>query len=458
MSSAEFSVVIPLYNEAGLLKKAIPDFMAAAGRQTEVLIVENGSTDGSVMRLDELAKAHANLRVLRLPYPSFGAAVRSGLLAASCQRVVLLNADWLEAGFVERALVELDRADIVVGSKALADSHDQRPLFRKLTSHLLTRVVKLFYGYRGGDTHGLKAFKMGRARPIIERCRSNELIESELLIRAQRAGLRISELPTTIDEIRPPRIGLSRRMWRMARELLALKRLLRVDGPYPLLHADDAGYDKPSVDVLMDLSRAGRLAGISVLANGRAVDYFANQYQKLPSASRPPLWLHFNLVEGQSLSEAFGRFSGKGWLIKQALLGQLDEVAVREELAAQLAKLQALDLPISGIDSHQHMHALEPLASTVAVLAKQHHFEVRSYGSFQVRRPLGWLKRLLFRWLACLSNFGYRRRFGLPPSWRRTTGRPFVVASWEKINIARLPVDTIIVCHPALDYDKTAVQ
>lgn len=451
--SRQPTIVIPLYNEAGLLKNALPEFIAA-WPAAEIIIVENGSRDGSRQLLAELAKKYQNLRVLNLPYPSFGAAVRTGLLAASRDQAILLNADWLEQHFIEASLANLDQADIVVGSKDLRQSHDSRPWFRKLTSHLLTAVVRLLYGYRGGDTHGLKAFNMQRVRPIIERCRSDEIIESELLVRAQKDHLKITEIPIELHELRPPRVSVARRIWRMGRELLILRLALKNKAVYPQLHADDGGYDRRSVEVLMDLAQAGRLAAISVLANAAELDYFVARFKKLSPDARPQLYLHFNLVEGRGLK--IGQLTGKAQLIKQILKRRVDEDQVRQELTAQFDRLQKLGLPIVGLDSHQHMHALEPIAGVVSDFAKTRQLAIRHYGGFKATSWLGKLKLAVFKTAARFSNWRYRRRFRLPVTWQGSD-KKFVVASWEKIGLAKSPAE-IIVCHPAFGHDKSPTQ
>lgn len=224
-----FSVVIPVYNEVHILSSELPAFCefleALYGKRFQLLLVENGSQDGSIELCDSLAEIHEAVDVIHLPEASFGAAVRQCVLGARYEHIVLLNADWLDESFIERALPLLHDNDIVIGSKTVDPSLDRRPFRRKLGSRLLTAVLRHGFGFQGSDSHGLKAFNKKSVTSLIERCRSNEIIESELLLLAQRNKLRIAEIAVAISELRPPRVSFYRRFGVMGRELWQLHHL-----------------------------------------------------------------------------------------------------------------------------------------------------------------------------------------------------------------------------------------
>ena len=468
MKLTEASIVIPIFNEGQLLKKHIPDFIEfikAHSADSEIILIENGSRDDSARLVDKLADQHQLVRALHLPTASFGAAVRIGLLAADRPRAILLNADWLDRQFVLAAPERLAQADILVGSKIQDPSLDHRPAIRRLASHLLNRIIHLGFGYNSSsDTHGIKAFNMARVRPVLEICKSDEIIETELLIRASRRGLKIEEVAVPLSELRAPRNSFAGRILTVAKELLILRRVLKSNGPLAKLHVDDAGYDTASVDALIQLCQAGRVVGISVLASAPAVDYFCRQFQTLPANQRPKLWLHFNLVEGppqsaaaKVLADQSGQLKPRREFLRRALFGNLDQSVVAAELAAQLAKLENLGLKIDGIDSHQHMHAFSPVAEAVAALAKQRSLSTRGYRQMRTKTIKGRLKFWLFKAGVSWSALRHQRR-RWPASWRVKGDSHYLVASWEAVSLAHADQIEFIVCHPKTGFDVKPIQ
>jgi glycosyltransferase involved in cell wall biosynthesis len=221
----EVSVVIPVYNEAGILEHSLRELLAAltaSGIDAEVIIAENGSRDGTVEIAQELARADARLVVFSYPEPNYGGALREGIFRARGRFVVCEEIDLCDVEFHARAL-ELLRAgdvDFVVGSKAMRGANDRRPMGRRVATRVYNRVLKVGLGYSGTDTHGLKAF--ARA-PVVEVAASciveHDVFASELVIRCERAGLRVREIPVEIEEKRPPSVDLVRRVPRVLRNV-----------------------------------------------------------------------------------------------------------------------------------------------------------------------------------------------------------------------------------------------
>jgi hypothetical protein len=87
-------------------------------------------------------------------------------------------------------------------------------------------VLRLGFGSRVSDTHGMKALRRAAVEPIVGQCRrGSDLFDTEVVLRADRAGLRVRELPVTVHELRPSRTPILRRV---PRTLVGLVRL-RVD-------------------------------------------------------------------------------------------------------------------------------------------------------------------------------------------------------------------------------------
>jgi len=87
----------------------------------------------------------------------------------------------------------------------------------------VTLLLRAATGFRGTDTHGVKAFVRERIAPIARSCRvERDLFASELVIRAQRMGRDVREIPIALREKRPPSIQLFRRVPRVLKGLVQL--------------------------------------------------------------------------------------------------------------------------------------------------------------------------------------------------------------------------------------------
>jgi len=232
-SAPEVSIVIPVYNEEALLRSALVDLrtrLAQMGWQYEIVLAENGSTDRTLERVQELTDEWPELRSITLPVPNYGRALRQGIEAARGSYVVCDEIDIGNTDFYARALdlLRQDRADLVVGSKLIGGAKDDRPLFRHWLSLAYTGTLALLVGFRGTDTHGLKAFRREPMLPVVRACQvERDVFASELVIRAHRAPLRVIEIPTRIREKRPPSINLIRRLPAVVTNLAKLTWVLR---------------------------------------------------------------------------------------------------------------------------------------------------------------------------------------------------------------------------------------
>lgn len=229
----EFSVVIPVFNEENLLETAtvaLLDRLELFGRPFELILCENGSTDRTAEMVDVIADREPAVRSLHSPIPDYGHALRLGILAARGRFVFCDEIDLGDMDFYRRALERLDAgADMVVGSKRHPESRDSRPWFRRQATMAINGLLRISVGFKGTDTHGLKAFARKPMLPVIDACAlTKDLFASELVIRAARSGLRVEEIPLELREIRPPSIGLVRRVPRVLRDLGHLIYILRV--------------------------------------------------------------------------------------------------------------------------------------------------------------------------------------------------------------------------------------
>ena len=217
-SAPHLTVVVPIYNEEAILEAAVHDLVARMPRlerSWELILAENGSTDRTVEIAAELARRFDEVESFSAPAPDYGLALREGIARARGRYVMCDEIDICDVDFYGRALflLEGDRADFVVGSKAMAGAADRRPLGRRAATRVLNGLLRVLLGFSGTDTHGLKAFRREALLPVAEECLvDRDLFASEFVIRAQRGGLRVTEIPVTIIEKRPPSIDLVRRV------------------------------------------------------------------------------------------------------------------------------------------------------------------------------------------------------------------------------------------------------
>jgi glycosyltransferase involved in cell wall biosynthesis len=223
------SVVVAAHNEEPYLAETVGhllDGLRSRGVEFEIIVAENGSTDGTVALAEQLAAGAPELRILSLPAPDYGAALRAGLLEARGDIVVNFDVDYYDLDFLDRALArmaESDRPAVVVGSKLQAGSVDTRSLSRRMVTLGFTTILHVGFGLTVSDTHGMKALRRTAVRPIGEICRfRTDLFDTELVIRAERGGLLVVDLPVEVVETRPSRTPIVKRM---VRSLVGLGRM-----------------------------------------------------------------------------------------------------------------------------------------------------------------------------------------------------------------------------------------
>ena len=236
----DLSVVIPVHDEEAILRSACLDLVAgleARGLDYEVLLCENGSRDGTRAELARLAAEHPQLRWISSGEPNYGLALRQGILGARGRLVLCDEIDLCDLSFLDRALglIESSAAELVVGSKRARGAEDLRPRYRRLATWAHNTLLRLLLGFRGTDTHGPKALLRERLAPVARRCVvDRDVFASELVIRAQREGVRVVEIPLTLRERRPPSVGLWRRVPSVLARVARLVWVLRLGRSRPV--------------------------------------------------------------------------------------------------------------------------------------------------------------------------------------------------------------------------------
>lgn len=224
------TLVVPVYNEADFVPVALPRLVAAVeetGAPYRILIVENGSTDGTAAVAREKAEGSA-VEVISLPEPNYGAAMRAGFLAAEGDWVVNLDIDYFSADFLRRVLDQPASVDLVIGSKRDPSSRDRRPFMRRLATWVFNLLLRMILGSGVSDTHGMKGFRRELVEDLTPKVISTrDLFDTELVVRAERAGYQIVEVPVQVEEMRSARSSLLKRVPRTILGLIRIRRLLR---------------------------------------------------------------------------------------------------------------------------------------------------------------------------------------------------------------------------------------
>lgn len=226
------SVVIPVYNEETIIHDVVVRLLGRLkdfSFRTEVILCENGSTDLTRQILEIVLRKFDATRLVTIDEPSYGRAIKTGIESARGDLVVIFNADlWSMRFFVDAVLLLQSGYDVVVGSKRLIGSLDHRPRLRRLITIGFNTFLKVVFGFRGTDTHGMKALRRSSVLSALESCVTDkEVFDTELILRLQRAEVKMCEIPTEVHDHRPARLSLVRRVPSTVRDLYRIWKGLR---------------------------------------------------------------------------------------------------------------------------------------------------------------------------------------------------------------------------------------
>jgi len=241
LKDPHISIVIPIYNEQAILHAAIVDLrerLKPLGWSYEIILAENGSKDRTIEIATELSKKYdgsngGQVKFITMGEPNYGKALKQGILLARGDIVICDEIDLCDVEFHRAAVDILDTgaADLVIGSKLAVGAEDQRPLIRHAASIAYSSLLKVLLGFRGTDTHGLKAFRRLALLDTVRACLvDKDVFASEFVIRADRGGVSLKEIPVHIIEKRPPSINLFKRVPNVMKSLAKLTWSVRVRG------------------------------------------------------------------------------------------------------------------------------------------------------------------------------------------------------------------------------------
>lgn len=230
---ATVDVVVPAHDEAAVLEstvRAVHAHLTGLGAPGwQVTIAENASTDGTGAIADRLAAELPRVRTLHLPVPGRGRALREAWSTSTADVLAYMDADLSTDLAALGPLIEAvstGGADVAIGSRLAPGATVERRAGRETISRAYNRILRLVLGAGFHDAQcGFKALRRETAGALLPLVRDDGwFFDTELLLLAQRRGLRIEEIPVRwIDDphssvrIIPTAVADLRGVARMAR-------------------------------------------------------------------------------------------------------------------------------------------------------------------------------------------------------------------------------------------------
>jgi glycosyltransferase involved in cell wall biosynthesis len=203
MAGTEVTAIIPVFNDRSALEIALKksvETLSGITNDFEILVAEDGSTDGSTEFVLQYKSLDSRVRLLHSDERqgrgrALNRAIRESRGSVVCYYDVDLATDMQHLPALISAI--RDGSDISTGSRLLPDSDIIRTGDREIASRSYNFLVRLFLGSRIHDHQcGFKAFNRERILPLLPSIHSNHWFwDTEILVRAQRAGYRVTELP-----------------------------------------------------------------------------------------------------------------------------------------------------------------------------------------------------------------------------------------------------------------------
>ena len=202
-----FSVVIPIYNEEEIIEESTNAIFALCNRtglNFEIIFSENGSTDNTLKLINQFVSERPECKVISNNIANYGMALKSGFEIAVNELIVSFDIDYFSEEFLIRSLTMNKKYSAITASKRLKDSKDSRKLIRRTATNFFVFMLKILFRTTMSDTHGMKGIRRSSLEKQIKNVVSTQdLFDTELLLRIERSGKNIFEVPAMVNEIRP---------------------------------------------------------------------------------------------------------------------------------------------------------------------------------------------------------------------------------------------------------------
>jgi glycosyltransferase involved in cell wall biosynthesis len=230
-ASSSLSIVLPCFDEAERLPGTLAAYLAhfpPSRAEVELIVVDDGSSDGTSAIADQLAAADPRVRVVRTPHNhGKGYAVRVGIQAAQGELVVFTDADGSYGPEqLERVVAALAGAPVAIGARLGSQAGSGSPLLRRLASPVFNRVMRLLLGLPFHDTQcGLKGFRRDAAEALFQRARVDGFaFDAEALLMARRLGIEVVEVPVTAEDRQGSKVRVGGDALRMLADVWKVRR------------------------------------------------------------------------------------------------------------------------------------------------------------------------------------------------------------------------------------------
>jgi len=202
-----FSVVVPIHNEEAILINSchkIFKICKKMGIDFEIIFSENGSTDNTLTLIKDFSSERAECKVISNNVANYGTALRNGFNEAKNEMIISFDIDYFSEQFLIDSLSIENKYSAITASKRLNDSEDGRKFIRRIATNFFVLLLKLLFQTSMSDTHGMKGVRKSSCEKYIENVVSTQdLFDTELLLRIERSGENIYEVPAMVNEIRP---------------------------------------------------------------------------------------------------------------------------------------------------------------------------------------------------------------------------------------------------------------
>jgi len=202
-----FSVVVPIYNEEEILLDSCHKILKICKKMDmdfEIIFSENGSTDKTLTLINEFSSEKSECKVISNQVANYGIALRNGFQEARNDMIISFDIDYFSEEFLLDSLSLEKKYSAITASKRLSESQDGRKFVRRIATNFFVLILKILFQTSMSDTHGMKGIRRSSCEEEIQNVVSTQdLFDTELLLRIERSGGYIHEVPAMINEIRP---------------------------------------------------------------------------------------------------------------------------------------------------------------------------------------------------------------------------------------------------------------
>ena len=202
-----FSVVVPIYNEEEILIDSCHKIFEICNKMEldfEIIFSENGSTDKTLTLIHEFSSGRAECKVISNNVANYGTALRNGFKEAKNEMIISFDIDYFSEQFLIDSLSLEKKFSAITASKRLSESQDGRKFIRRIATNFFVLILKILFQTSMSDTHGMKGIRRSSCGEQIQNVVSTQdLFDTELLLRIERSGGNIYEVPAMVNEIRP---------------------------------------------------------------------------------------------------------------------------------------------------------------------------------------------------------------------------------------------------------------